>query len=377
MTDPTPSRAAAILVVEDAGHAASALTERLGVALYGRFLAAGGYATVMTLRGREEGNERLAAAIRELAAGHDALDVVCSVHTTARAPDAWERAVPPPARKLRLVYSTACHGHAEERLAWERVGARAVVTHVGVNNPVVALPYVLSRWLDGEPLAAAVAAGYRETARLLHLALSLHPPLAGLGLPSVAGSRPVISGDADLALRPAPGAPPPLRYDPDRGGPLGLALRALAGEGVSRDDLAALLRRGRVPPEVSAAVLDRVEAVRVERARDGEAQLVVRLTSPVAAPLGRLEVEVGRRVTLRPGRLDLGRGEAVVHVEGVQVRLGPARVGLSRLGLSPALEGGHRLRVDGAVWGVVPVHRTLRLGGPATSPLVDDGPLLA
>ena len=65
------------------------------------------------------------------------------------------RLIPQSARKLRLVYSTACFGASEERQAWEGLGARTVVTHVGINDPLVALPYILSRWIAGAAQRAA------------------------------------------------------------------------------------------------------------------------------------------------------------------------------------------------------------------------------
>lgn len=359
-------RVAAVLMVEDAGHAGSDTTERLGLALYGRFLAEAGYQRVLTLRGRERGDERLADAIRALAREHDAVDVVCSIHSMTRDPDALERAIPPEARKLRLVYSTACHGEAEERRAWERVGARTIVTHLGVNNPVIALPLILSRWLDGAELGAAVAEGFGETARVMDVvqALVALAPGGAQALPPIEGSRPVITGDARLTLGAPPGAPAALRYDRARGGPLGLALRALDGARLEHPELAGLLQRSRVPVSLPPGALERVASLAAERTGEDDGLLALTLADALEVPLGPATLELAGRVAAWAGPVDLEDGAFVVHVDGISVTLGPARARLTQVTVTT--RDGVRLRVDGLLWGVLPVHRTFRLGAPAS-----------
>ncbi|MCW8139823.1 MAG: hypothetical protein KIT58_13070, partial [Planctomycetota bacterium] len=192
---PRAPRAAAVLAVEDDGYAGSEVTERLGVALYGRFLEAGPYGgRVLTVVGRHEATARLAAAIARAASLADVVDVFITVHTTARAVDEVRALIAPAvARKLRLVYSTACWGAENEREAWEALGPRTVVTHEGLNNPLIALPYILSRWLAGAPIGQASAEGYRETQ--LATALATH----------VAGSLAARHGGAAVAYDDAAG----------------------------------------------------------------------------------------------------------------------------------------------------------------------------
>lgn len=367
-------RAAAVLMVEDGGYPGSDTTERMGLALYGRFLSAGRYARVLTVQGRDRANERLSQAIRAAAAGHDVVDVFCSVHTTTREPAEWTRLIPPEARKLRFVYSTACYGAEEERRAWERVGARTVVTHVGINNPVVALPMILSRWLGGGEVGPAVAAGYRETAMTMGFMLSLPGAVGAAGIPDVAGSRPVIMGDPRLR-RPGVALPDGLSYDRARGGPLGLALRALEGFRVGRGELQPLLDRISLPLVLPAGALEQVQGVSVERSWGGEGQLALGLARQVDVPWQGVTLRAGERVTMRPGRADPATRTVEVHTTGLWVKKGIFRVKLSKLTLSPDAAGGYRVRANAALWGFIPFFKSFSIGGRAPQPLAAAEPI--
>ncbi len=368
-------RAAAVLMVEDGGYPGADTTERMGVALYGRFLSAGRYARVLVVQGRAGANERLSAASRAAAAGHDVVDVFCSVHTTTRDPAEWARLIPPGARKLRLVYSTACYGAEEERRAWEGVGARTVVTHVGINNPVVALPMILSQWLRGGEVGPAVAAGYRETAMTTHFLLSLPgADAAAGGVPDVAGSRPVIVGDPRLRRAGAP-LPAALTYDRARGGPLGLALRALEGFRVGRQELQPLLDRISLPLVLPAGALEHVHGVAVERSWSGEGQLNLGLARQVDVPWEGVTLRAGTEVTLRPGKADPATRTVEVHTTGLWVKKGIFRVKLGKLTLTPDARGGYRVRANAALWGFIPFFKNFSIGGRAPAPLADATPL--
>lgn len=367
-------RAAAVLMVEDGGYPGVETTERMGIALYGRFLAQGRYARVLVVKGRERANERLAQAIRAVAAEHDVVDVFCSVHTTTRAPAEWLRLIPPEARKLRLVYSTACYGAAEERRAWERVGARTVVTHVGLNNPVVALPMILSRWLGGGEIGPAVAEGYRETALSVNFLLSLPGAVGAAGIPDVSGSRPVVAGDPRLR-RPGVPLPTALTYDRARGGPIGLALRALDGFRVGRDELQPLLDRISLPLVLPTDALAQVRGVDVERSWSGEGQLGLDLVRRVDVPWQGVTLRVGERVTLRPGKVDPSARVIEIHAEGLWVKKGIFRVKLSKLTLRPDPAGGYRVRANAALWGFVPFVKNFEIGGGEPLPLAHAEPI--
>lgn len=376
------ARAAAVLMVEDEGYPGSALTERLGTTLYGRFLGEGPYAKVQTLVGRGRANERLAAAIVALAGTHDVIDVFCSIHTTTRDPAAWARALAPARGKLRLVYSTACYGNDEERAAWEALEPQAVVTHVGINNPVVALPYVLSGWLAGRPLGALVTEAYRETTLASSFLLSL-PGMAGTRdlVPSVDGSRPVLTGDRALTIRSgAPrarvGVPQDLRYDRAKGGPIGLALRALAGRfSVDGGEVRGLFERVSLPPVLPAAALEQVERVSVESAR-GQGLVALALRGRVEVPFEGAKLRVEPRATLTPGRADVTTRSIEVRTTGLSIRKGILRVRLDRLRLWPNPNGrGYLARAHAGLWGFIPVWKTFDVGGTAPGPIADVGPI--
>jgi hypothetical protein len=400
-SDPT---AAAILMVQD-----MELTERLGVALYGRFLEEGPYAEVRTLTG----NADLAQTIRELAATHDVVDCFLSIHTTGRDPESWARALDGAGSKLRLVYSTACYGKEQEREAWERTGARTVVTHVGLNNPVVALPYFLSRWLEGEAVGPTVAEGFRETGAVVRYAVSL-PGLSQIATASaetfgvsgdmVAGSQPVISGDAGLRITDGlpsanPGLPRELRYRREAGGPLGLILRALAGRfsvsGGEVRELLARLQLGALAPELETQ-LDKIESVSVEWLRTSNrrsvgnrsrplhvrrrrrAEIVFHLRDGFRVDLQRgLRLTTSRRVSLRPGTFDPSKRVLAIHPRGVWLTLAALRMHLTHLRIQPARDQGYELRAHAGLWGVIPFWKTLALGGSAPEPDPGIGPILS
>ncbi|MCA8923308.1 MAG: hypothetical protein KDD82_15940 [Planctomycetes bacterium] len=317
LTDATP-RVGCVLMVEDEGWGRKAITEPLGAALYGDLLRQGPYATVRVVVGRADGGARLAATLRELAADHDQLDVFLSIHTTQRDPAAWAAAVgPEAARKLRLVYSTACYGNDVAREAWERLGPQAVVTHVGENNPVIALPFLLSEWVRGRPLGESVRDGYRKTVALERLvqALPSGAKLAEAMIPA-RESQPVISGDAGLRIATgrafARSVPGRQCFDARGAGALGVALETLGRGGYTLD--AARLRQapallGALPPGLPE-VLERARIV-----PDGlQLELRARASITLYGSLA-LRLEPATSVTVRT--FDLERGRIDLRVRGV------------------------------------------------------------
>jgi hypothetical protein len=299
------------------------------------------------------------------------------------------RLIPPAsAKKLRLVYSTACFGASEERLAWQRLGARTVVTHVGINDPLVALPYILSRWIAGAPIGRSVAEAFRETVLGMHLVLSF-PNVANLGIPSVDGSRPMIWGDEALTIRsgaPAAriGCPAALTYSRQRGGPVGLALRGLAGRlWLGPADVKPLFERLQMPMALPDGALTKVTHVGPTTNGSGEGQLALVLSSQVDVPLPdtgvkNLILRVGEQVALRPGVVDVERHEVEVHAEGLWLKKGLVRIRLSHLTLTPPSDGhGWRARASGGLWGFIPVWKTFDLGGSAPLAAGDTRPVRA
>lgn len=393
--------AGAVLMVEDEGWPGSAETERLGVLLYGRILSTGPYSEVRVVKGRDDGQRRLAAAIRTSASKHRVVDVFLTVHTTTRDPASWANLVgPEAARKLRLVYSTACFGAEEERRAWETLGVKTVITHVGVNNPLIAFPYFLSRWLQGAPVGATVAEGYRETRAISTYVLSL-PMIAPYGLAGlegygdpIEGSRPVVSGNHNLRItdglaRSLPALPRPLHYSRQDGGPLGLVLRAVAGRyTVERGGIATLLSRlelGALPiPAAELAKAKRLAVQWEERttmdggsSRTGRAEVELELRDEIKVPLDDgFELKVSKTVKVRPGVFDIRAQTLALHVSGLWVTKGLLRVALSRLTIKPDAHGpGYAVKANAGLFGVIPVWKTLSIGG--RRPALDDdrGPI--
>ncbi|MCO5165221.1 MAG: hypothetical protein M9894_02480 [Planctomycetes bacterium] len=373
---PGAPRAAAVLAVEDDGYAGSEVTERLGVALYGRFLEAGPYGRrVLTVVGRHDATARLAAAIARAAAQADVVDVFITVHTTRREVDELRGLIAPGvAGKLRLVYSTACWGADNEREAWEALRPRTVVTHEGLNNPLIAMPYILSRWLAGAPIGQAAAEGYRETqlatALATHVAGSLAARYGGahVARDEAAGCRPVVSGDPALTIRDGlPGVrcqvPAALVYRRDRGGPAGLLLRALAGRfSVGPQDAGALLDRAHARDVVPQRALDQLVRLGVgTEAGEGRLELALRRAVEVPLPdmpLG-IRLRVATDVSVRPGRMDVVRREMELHARGLSLVRGLLRVHLRKVTLLPGKDGqGARLRASAGLWGFIPVWKT-------------------
>lgn len=389
-----PEGAAAILMIEDeqGGHRTQ-LTERLGAQLYQRFLYAGPYRSVRTLTGRDDANARLAATIRELAADHDVIDLFLSVHTTDRHPKELLQAIPPEARKLRLVYSTACHGAHHERKAWETVGASAIVTHDGINNPLLALPYFLSRWLRGVSASQAVSGGYLLTQRMMSFALSL-PGMGAIDLPDVSGSRPVYVGDRGVSFltgldtstrnrvrrgfgRGYGGLPPGLRYSSRTGGPLGLALRALAYRGfsVGPHEIDAMLRDVVLPSALPQDVLAQVESVDVVSPALGKVKL--RLRREVELEQQGVTLVFGRTVHLWAGQMHMANRELDVNISGLWARKGLLRARINNLSLRPSddPDDGYAVTARIAIYGFIPWWHTLELGGERAAPVENDGPI--
>lgn len=349
-----------VLFVEDQPRPTA---ERAGVKLFSALLERGPHAERIILSGRERANTRLAEAIRALASRHDVVDVVCSMHTIERDPAEWRRLLPPATvgRKLRLVYSTACFGARAEREAWEGVGARTVVTHVGINNPLVAEPYVLTEWLSGAPIGPTVDAAFRESTLFVRLGLSFPGvPLTPGDVPFLAGSRPVISGDRSLTVGRPARLPSALRYDRRRGGPLGLALRALAGRiAVRGRDAVQVLELCELPFPVAAELLQ-IEWLYVEQ----PGRLVIRLHAPQEVPLAsHVKLLFDREVRLTPGAWDPVARRVELHVQGIRVAAGPVTLRPTTLAVdADPLLPGYRLRVHARV-GFVPLRTSFYVGG--------------
>jgi hypothetical protein len=390
-------RAAAVLAIEDSTYPGYEVTERIGALLYTPFLQAGPYKRIVRVLGEHDETPRLAAAIRDVAASADVVDVFCSIHTTQRTAAELQRLLPPAVRaKLRLVYSTACYGAEAERAAWESVRPRTVITHQGLNNPMIALPYILSRWLAGAPIGQAAAEGYRETQVATALVGSLVGPTgSALGgyvsddMFDTSGCRPVISGDANLTITTGlrghrPNVPEALVYSRARGGPIGLLLRALNGASLTPADAGSLLdrtyARSIIPPEA----LDKLQRIGAGRARSlfgsGEGQLELSLSQVVTVAIPDLsmglKLRVARDVSIRPGRVDVVSRRIQLSASGLSLTRGLIRINLRGVTLEPGPNGqGTRIRATAGLWGFIPVWKTFRFEGAVTPPPAD-GPVL-
>ena len=390
--------AGALLVVEDV-----ALTERVGVAVFKPFLSeSGAYADVRALTGDlGKTDEEVGRAVRELAARHDHVDVFLSVHTVRRTAHRLRQLIPPAAaRKLRLVYSTACHGAKEEREAWEGLGVRALVTHVGINNPTVALPYFLSRWIRGEPLEAILEGATQEEGLTTRFLRSL-PGLEGsYDEELLAGSVPVLSGERRLTiLSGLDGArlerPSHLRFSRSTGSSLGLALRAMAGKfRIARDEVEFefddLLHELHVPdlPFVPSEHLRelRVDPVYAPQVSYGylplnplpprlkAGKIVIELSERFEVPLdGGFVLSVGETISLTPGRVDPETRTLTLEVRGLWVKRGVLRFRVTNAKLRPSAGGeAYEVVVGGGAWGVVPFWKALPIGGSRPEPLPSD-----
>lgn len=390
--------AAAVLMVED-----NEVTEEIGLATYLPFLTeAGAYKKVWKLSGRTRSNERLAAAIRAAAREHTWVDVIVSVHTTERPTAQMLRLIPADARKLRLVYSTACYGADVEREAWEALGAKTVVTHVGINNPLVSLPYFLSRWIQGFPVKQTIEEGYREEAITSRFLVSLPGvgeamnELYGDGGAEPAffkGSRPVLSGLENLRITSGLAAstrlkkPSHLVYSRRSGASTGLALRALAGRyELKSDRLASVLARLGVPetPFLPPSQLREVKVVPVYSnpmhdphdrwSRPAPllvaGKLVVKLASEQRIPLEQgFELRVAKTVTIQPGRVDPESRTLRLETTGIWVAKGLLRYRVTSLTVKPDGDS-YQVTVGGGAWGVIPYWHSLPIGGtrPARVP---------
>jgi hypothetical protein len=379
-------RAAAVLAVSDAGIPGADVTETIGSALFRRFFERAPYDRLIVLSGGGAADPQLQAAVRKAVASYEVVDVFCWIHTTPRDPASW-RGVG--AGRLRLVYSTACHGEQAERAAWEAAGARTVITHVGLNDGLAAFPYVLSRWLGGATIGDAACEAYREVVLTHHLAASLQGGFQELiGRPSApadadpSGCRPAISGDPDLTiLSGLPNArsvlPGELVYSRQRGGLPGLLLRGLAGGiRLGRGEVAGLLDRAYVTSFVPAEALRDLEVVTAGGAGSADLTLSEAVTLPVPGlPLG-FELRVARDVSVQPGVVDVDRRRIEVRVRGLSLVRGALRVRLRGATLTSDDEGQHRLRLSAGLWGFIPVWKTLRASETPAPPIAELTPLL-
>lgn len=393
-------RAAAVLAVSDSSYPGFEVTERIGAQLYGRFLQAGPYKRVVQVFGDAESTPRVAAAIREAAASADVVDVFCTVHTTYRDAAELQRLVPPAVRaKLRLVYSTACYGNDAERAAWESLRPKTVITHQGLNNPLIAMPYILSRWLAGAPIGRSAAEGYRETQLGTALVGALVGPTgSAMGgyvssdMFDTSGCRPVITGDANLTIASglrghSPRVPSALVYSRVRGGPIGLLLRALDGASLTQADGGALLDRTYARSVIPQEALDKVVSVGAGTTSGflgliggGEGQLEMSLSQVMTIaipdlPMG-LKLRVARDVTIRPGVVNVVTRNVQLHATGLSLARGLIRINLRRVTLMPGPNGqGTRIRASAGLWGFIPVWKTFSFDGAVTPPTAH-GPVL-
>lgn len=388
--------AAAVIAIED-----NQLTEDIGMAAYMPFLTQSGvYKKVWKFTGRQRSNERLAAAIKAAAREHDVVDVFLAVHTTDRPTQTMLSLIPAEARKLRLVYSTACYGADVERDAWERLGAKTVVTHVGINNPLVAMPYFLSQWIRGEKVRETIEAGWREEAITTRFALSLPgvaPVLNAMygenGQPAfLTGSRPVLSGRGDLTIksglrRARLRKPNHLRFSRTTGSSLGLALRAMAGnyeiEGGRLSEVMASLRLPAMP-FLAPDLLRRIKVVPVYRnepggshhsGRDRElraGKVEVKLASKQVFPLEQgFELKVSKTVTITPGRVDPEKRTMKLNVSGLWVCRGALKYRVTSATIQPD-GSGYEIKVGGGAWGFIPYWHSLPIGGTRPQPMPAD-----
>ena len=387
--------AAAVIAIED-----NQLTEDIGMAAYMPFLTESGvYKKVWRFTGRQRSNERLAAAIKAAAREHDVVDVFLAVHTTDRPTQTMLSLIPAEARKLRLVYSTACYGADVERDAWEKLGAKTVVTHVGINNPLVAMPYFLSQWIRGAGVRETIEAGWREEAITTRFAMSLPgvaPVLNAMygegGQPAfLTGSRPVLSGRGDLTIksglrRARLRKPDHLRFRRSSGSSLGLALRAMAGnyelEGGRLSEVMASLRLPAMP-FLSPELLRRIRVVPVYRNQPGHqdsgrerelraGKVEVKLAREQTFPLDQgFQLKVSKTVTITPGRVDPERREMKLEVSGLWVSRGALKYRVTSATIKPD-GGGYEITVGGGAWGFVPYWHSLPIGGTRPAPLPVD-----
>lgn len=370
---------AAVLMVEDDGWGPrQELTERLGIQLYGELLQAGLYDKVTRIQGRENANARLAQAICDLAATHDLVDVWLSVHTTHRDPAEMLQLIPASRRKLRLVYSTACHGDQEERKAWEVLKPKALVTHVGINNPLFALPYILSRWIQGDPIGPAVSMGWRETQLGMSFALSL-PGADAAQLPEVSGSRPVVSGDRGVTItsftnRHAAGIPVDLQWSTGRGGPIGLALRTLARPGfeVHGHQVRAMADSVVLPSVLPPQALAQLNSIKVTTPSRG--QLELEIGSAMELPANGVTLMLSPVIKLWPGKMDVAARRVEVNVEGVWAKRGILRAKIKTLTLSPAAHG-YQATARIGVFGLIPWSYSFDVGGTTPPALSLSSPI--
>lgn len=108
---------------------------------------------------------QLAAALRELASRHQAVDLFLLAHGN-RYVRVVEQLDPGTRSRLRLVYNTG-GGDAEQGGRWIVLGARAYVAHPGGNVAPLFYAFFLRAWTSGVPLAEAVGSSNEETRKLL------------------------------------------------------------------------------------------------------------------------------------------------------------------------------------------------------------------
>jgi hypothetical protein len=367
----------ALLVTDDHDNN---ITETLGVTLYRAFLEQGPYQEIISIAGYEEGN--VYESIRTLASRYDLVDVFFSVHTTDRSPEEVMKQIPSPMRKLRLVYSTACGGASAERKGWEAVGARAVITHVGGNNPSVFFPYFLSRWIEGAALEDVVTGGYRETVLFNRFFRSV--PFGPEHAFDEPDCQPVLSGDRHLTIQ-SDGVPAVqvkgsgLKYGRRTGSVAGLVLRAMVGRpGLDQQDIDRWAQGTLLPDQVESVLKD-LRGIQAEYdPGEDRADLVVRLDEPMEAPIERsfgkgirvtLEFRLGldSEVRIGFGQVDPVQRRVTIHVSGIWIQAATLpRLTLRKLQLDPYPLGlGYRLSLWGNSAGGRPIHLSIPIGGKA------------
>lgn len=171
------------------------------------------YARAITLRGERATGASVTAALAELgrAPGVEAVDVFLNVHGRERSLTLADgevavaelalrlRGLGEPARKLRLLYSTACHA-AHHAPALQRAGFRACLGARRINTTgAFETPLFLALWARGTPVGRAIRVADHPAARVPADALA-RLVLRALGERGGVDSAKALSGDAGVTI---------------------------------------------------------------------------------------------------------------------------------------------------------------------------------
>ncbi len=171
------------------------------------------YARRMILRGTGASRESVVAAVGSLAAdpGIESVDLFLNVHGLERSltfadgevavgelADAL-RTAGAGGRKLRLLYSTACHA-AHHASAMREAGFRACLGARAINTSgALETPLFLALWARGIPAGRAIRIADHPAARLPADALA-RVVLRAVGERGRVDSRKVVSGEGDVTI---------------------------------------------------------------------------------------------------------------------------------------------------------------------------------